>query len=293
MAWLFTPGDETKIERALRASPVRAYLAVVPLSTDDDDALAASYYLDQLYRRMHRPGVYLAVGPSGSIYDAEYLVPRDITLPASVEEESVFDSPGPIASNAPGRILTVLHLIATAPADPQQAVSPTPLYTPGEFSDTGSSSGSPSAAGPIATAGIVSFLFGGPLLALAGFGLVRHARGELAALGRLIAAGNDMNPGWSRACDDYDAGMLVLTPTAEPIDLAAAIVLARDGRLALAWETAAPPPLCLVNPLHGRSVSVLPGAGDAGARVRRAFRPDAVRARGAGVRRLCPGRPPG
>jgi hypothetical protein len=294
MAWLLTTVDETKIERALRASPVRVFLAVVPLNPDDDDALSASYFLDQLFRRMHRPGVYLAVGPSGNIYDAEYLVPRDITL-GSVEEESVFDSPGAIASNTPGRILAVLHLIAASPADPQQAISPTPLYTPGEFDNSGGSSGSPSAAGQIAAAGIASFLFAGPLLTLTGFGLVagarryaanrrgwgdagdpglpagrmprspssswlrRHAQGELAALGQLIATGNDTNPGWSRACDDYDAGKLVLTPTAEQVDLVGAIVLARDGRLAVAWKTAAPPPPCLVNPLHGRSVGDLPG----------------------------------
>jgi hypothetical protein len=293
MAWLFTPGAQAKIVRALQASPVRVFLAALPLNTDD--ALDAPYFLDQLYRRMHRPGVYLAVDPGGNIYDAEYLVPRDIMLPLSVEEESSFD-PGPIAANTPGRILSLLHLIATSPADPQQAISPTPLDTPSEPGTGGGSgdSGSPSAAAQIATAGIVSFLFAGPLLALAGFGIAaggrrytadrrgwgdagdpglpaghmprspsagwlrRHARGELAALGRLIAAGEDTNPGWQRACDGYDAGMLVLTPAAEQVDLAGAIVLARDGRLALAWHTAAPPRPCLVNPLHGRGVSDLP-----------------------------------
>jgi len=295
MAWLFTAGAQTKIVRALRASPVRVFLAALPLNTDDDDALDAPYFLDQLYRRMHRPGVYLAVGPSGNIYDAEYLVPRDIMLPLSVEEESSVD-PGPIAANTPGRILSLLHLIATSPVDPQQAVSPTPLDTPSEPGTGGGSggSGSPSAAAQIATAGIVSFLFAGPLLALVGFGTVaggrrfaadrrgwgdvgdpgrpagrmprspsagwlrRHARGELAALGRLIATGGDTNPGWQRGCDDYDAGMLVLTPEDEQIDLVGAIVLARDGRLALAWQTATPPRPCLVNPLHGRGVSDLP-----------------------------------
>lgn len=93
--------------------------------------------------------------------------------------------------------------------------------------------------------------------------LRRHARGELAELSRLIDAGSDANPGWERALDDYDAGKLVSGDVVgtgsgpDPVDLVGAIVLARDGRMALERQLAAPPPPCLVNPLHGRATTVL------------------------------------
>lgn len=101
--------------------------------------------------------------------------------------------------------------------------------------------------------------------------LRRHARGELAALERLIDGEGDTNPGWERALDDYDAGMLAAGDDAEPVDLAGAIVLARDGRMALELRLEKPPPPCLVNPLHGRATADLsphgldlsPGAGHA------------------------------
>jgi hypothetical protein len=296
MAWMFPAAAEKQIRHALRASPVRAFVAAVPFDIDDSNADYVSYYLDQLYRATHRAGVYLAVGPDGFIYDAEYLVPRDVNLPISVESESATAlQPAQIAANTPQRLLTLVHLIATATADPQQAVSPTPYYTPTPASSGSLTSGSSDTAAVVGAA-TLAFVFAGPLLALAGFGaagtgrrllagrrgwgdngdpgrpadhmpaspstewLRRHAIGELAELGRMIGAPADANPGWQRACDDYDAGKLALTSTSEgreQIDLVGAIVLARDGRLALRWRTAKPPPPCLVNPLHGRSVRVV------------------------------------
>ncbi|MCL2582195.1 MAG: hypothetical protein FWE35_07045 [Streptosporangiales bacterium] len=87
--------------------------------------------------------------------------------------------------------------------------------------------------------------------------LRRHAEGELAELERLIDSGGETNPGWDRALDDYDAGRLAATGDAEPIDLAGAIVLARDGRMALQQRLERPPAPCLVNPLHGRATEAV------------------------------------
>jgi len=42
------------------------------------------------------------------------------------------------------------------------------------------------------------------------------------------------------------------------IHLAGAIVLARDGRMALTWGIDQPPPPCLVNPLHGTADTEIP-----------------------------------
>jgi hypothetical protein len=295
MAWMFPAAAQRQVLRAIRTSPVHVFVVAVPFDIDDDMPDYAGYYLDQLYRQTHQSGVYLSVGPSGFITDAEYEIPRDIALPESVEiEQADSQQQGQIAANTPGRILSLIHAIATSTPDAGAAGSPTPFYTPtAAASGFTLASGGPSAAAPIA-AGIAAFVLAGPLLALTGFGITRagrglaadrrgwgdagdpgtpaghmptspdagwlrrHADGELAALARVIAAGSDASPGWQRACEDYDAGMLARNSRAEPIDLVGAIVLARDGRLALAWGTAQPPPPCLVNPLHGRSVVTLP-----------------------------------
>lgn len=298
MAWMFTPSAQSQISSALRASPVRVFLAVVPFGPDNDGVEYADYFLDQLHRRIGMAGVYLAVGPLGVVYDAEYQVPRDINLPLSVEFGPDSDvEPAQIAANTPGRILRLLRLIATSPADPSAATAPPPVAAPSPLSYPGagalSRSGSGSSAGQIAVAAVLSLLLLGPLLGLGGFAaagagrrlmadrrgwgdngdpglpvgrmpaapstgwLLRHARGELGQLERLIGPGGDVNPGWQRACDDYDVGQLSLTSDPEQIDLVGAIVLAREGRLALTAKTGQPPPPCLVNPLHGRSVGTI------------------------------------
>lgn len=294
MAWLFTPSSKRQVKHALLTSPVRVFLVAAPFNIEGDNSDYADYFLDQVYRRTHRPGVYFAVGPSGLIYDVEYLVPRFISLPTAVEFADTLpvDPPQVVAGNMQKRIQTLLQAIAASPPDAEDASSPTPQYTPDSSQPSGT--GNSSDAGEIVVVAIAAFAFLGPPLALAGYGatgatrrfaagrrgwgdagdpgtpaahipaspstewLRRHARGELNALNGLIAAGSDTNPGWQRACDDYDAGMLVLNSDPGQIDLAGAIVLARDGRLALAWRTAEPPAPCLVNPLHGRSVSTIP-----------------------------------
>lgn len=302
MAWMFTPSAQSQIESALKASPVRVFLAAVPFGPDDDNVDYADYFLDQLYRRMHLAGVYLAVGPSGIVYDTEYLVPRDVTLPLSVEFGPDSDvEPSQIAADTPGRILRLLNVIATSPADPGAATAPPPVPAPSPLgAGPGGAPGSgsqPSAAGDLAWAGVLALVFLGPLLALSGFAvsgagrriaagrrgwgdrgdpgipagrmpaspstawLLRHARGELDELERLIAPAGSQNQGWQRACDGYDAGRLSLNSGPEQIDLVGAIVLAREGRLALRWNTAEPPPPCVVNPLHGRSVRTIAADG--------------------------------
>lgn len=298
MAWMFTPSAQNQISTALRASPVRVFLAAVPFGPDNDGAEYAGYFLDQLHRRIDVAGVYLAVGPLGVVYDAEYQVPRDISLPLSVEFGPVSDvEPAQIAANTPGRILSLLRLIATAPPDPRAATVPPPAPAPSPLSYAGPGalpqSGSGSSAGQIAVAAVLSLILLGPLLALAGLAavgagrrltagrrgwgdngdpglpvgrmpaapstgwLLRHARGELGQLERLIGPGGDVNPGWQRACDDYDVGKLSLTSDPEQIDLVGAIVLAREGRLALTAQTGHPPAPCVVNPLHGRSAGTI------------------------------------
>jgi hypothetical protein len=293
MAWMFTSSQQSQIETALRASPVRVFLAAVPFGPDNDGDDYAGYFLEQLYRRIRVAGVYLAVGPSGTIYDAEYRVPRDIEIPFSVEFAPISDvEPAQRAGDTPGRILRELHVIATAPADRAAATLPPPAPNPlstASPADSGSGSQSSGAGGVVATA-ILSLVLLGPLLALAGYAatgagrrliasrrgwgddgdpgrpvgrmpsapstswLLRRARGELDLLERLIGPGGNANPGWQRACDDYDVGRLSLTSDPDQIDLVGAIVLARDGRLAIAWQTDQPPPPCVSNPLHGRSV---------------------------------------
>ncbi|MBO0803883.1 MAG: hypothetical protein J2P25_12515 [Nocardiopsaceae bacterium] len=316
MAWMFTPAQVKKITTALRKSPVATYVIAVPFNIDeDDDPDYQSYFLDQLHARTHRNGAYLIIGPSGDISDAEYQVPRDISLPIDTETgPDTMTTPAKIAASTPARVISLITDIGTSPPDPRAASTPIPEYSPGEFP-----SGVPTPGmGPVLTApgpsyapviggGIAGLVVVGPLLALIGLGgvragrrgraallgwgdsygdpgtpagrmpaspgyewLLRHARAELAELGRLIAEGGDDGPGYARACDDYDAGMLIVgggegdapatstgTGTGQ-IDLVGAIVLARDGRMALRHGTGEPPSPCLVNPLHGSAAVRFP-----------------------------------
>ena len=76
----------------------------------------------------------------------------------------------------------------------------------------------------------------------------------------MIGEGRDGAAGWARGGDDYEAAMLAAGGEetgagASQIDLVGAIVLARDGRMALKWGIDDPPPPCLVNPLHGTAAT--------------------------------------
>jgi hypothetical protein len=295
MAWLFTPEQTSQLRQALRTAAVPVYILALPFDTDDDSGDYASYFVDHLYQQTHVKGVYLVLGPSGMITDIEYYVPRDIDLPVSVETGPDSDiTSATIAANTAERLLVLVRDIDQSPVDPSAAGPAQALYTPGEFStqDASPSTGS-GGLSSFLVAGVLSLLFLGPLLAMTGLGLARagrgyranlrgwgdsgdpgtpvgrmprspsddwlkrHARGELLALERAMAGQSDVNPGWQRACDDYDSGMLALNSAKEQIDLVGAIVLARDGRLALVWHTAELSRPCLVNPLHGRSIRII------------------------------------
>jgi len=308
MAWIFTAAQVKQVTTALKAAPSRIYVIAVPFNTDEDSADYESYFLDQLYDRTHRDGTYLIFGPPGDIFDAEYQVPRDISLPMNTEfGPDSMTTPAQIAASTPGRLLSLIKLIDSSPADSQAAGMPIPEYSAGEFPsgqplpDLPAVLSEPAASStPIITGGIVGFVLLGPLLTLfclggiragrrgrarrRGWGdtygdpgkpvermpaaphdewLLRRAHGELAELGRMIAASHDGAAGWARGCDDYDAGMLAAAGEeagagAAPIDLAGAIVLARDGRMALKWGIDEPPPPCLVNPLHGTADTDVP-----------------------------------
>ena len=301
MAWLFTPAQVKQLTAALTASPTPVYVVAVPLSLDEDYADYESYFLDQLHERTRRDGTYLIVGPAGSVFDAEYQVPRDISLPFATEDgPAAMTTPAQVAASTPGRLLSLVKLVEASPPDPQAAGTPIPEYSAGQFPRgqplpllPASLSGPASSSAPVITGGVLGFALIGPLLTLFGLGgiragrrglanrrgwgdsygdpgkpvepmpaapgdewLLRHARGELAELARMIGASLDGAAGWARGSDDYAAGTLAAASQEAgaglaQIDLVGAIVLARDGRMALKWGFDQPPPPCLVNPLHG------------------------------------------
>jgi hypothetical protein len=297
MAWMFAPAARARLSAQLAAaasSGTPVYVVAVPLSIPEDSSDYQSYFLDQLYRLDRRDGGYLLVGPSGRIFDAQYRVPRDVTLPFETEfgPESM-TSPAQIAASTPERLITLVRQIAASPADPGAAGLPDPQYSPGQFPGGRPAPDLPAvipytqAAGPspapVILAGLGGLLLAGPLLALGGYAgagarrrlratrlapaepsrqwLRQHAAGELARLSAMIASGDDGNPGWERACDDYDAGKLAAAgpagKEAAQIDLVGAIVLARDGLMALQPGDAEPSPPCQVNPLHGSGTAVI------------------------------------
>ncbi|MFD0690561.1 hypothetical protein [Actinomadura fibrosa] len=86
--------------------------------------------------------------------------------------------------------------------------------------------------------------------------LRRTAAKELERL-RGALPGSEGNPGRRYAVSAYDVAQILFDDAGEdaerPLDLVGAIVLARQGRIALARTTAHPPAPCFVNPLHGEA----------------------------------------
>lgn len=86
--------------------------------------------------------------------------------------------------------------------------------------------------------------------------LPRAARAEVEELAAALAAAQDDsgNPGRDRALACYDAAALLVAERSDRPDLLGALVLAREGRTALADRDPLPRPACQVNPLHGPAV---------------------------------------
>ena len=132
MTWLFTAAQVKQITATLEASPVPIYVIAVPFDDDEDFPDYESYFLDQLYGCTHRNGTFLIIGPSGDIFDAEYQVPRDISLPIATElgpDSAV--TPALIAASTPGRLLSLIKLVDASAVDSQAAGRPAPEYSSG------------------------------------------------------------------------------------------------------------------------------------------------------------------
>jgi hypothetical protein len=91
---------------------------------------------------------------------------------------------------------------------------------------------------------------------LDGSWLHKVAGAEIAQLvAALSATGADPdNPGRDRALACYDAAALLAAEREDRLDLLGAVVLAREGRTALAQRDPLPLPACQVHPLHGPAV---------------------------------------
>ena len=92
---------------------------------------------------------------------------------------------------------------------------------------------------------------------LDGSWLHKVAESEIAELvAGLSAAGADpANPGRDRALACYDAAALLAAERDDRLDLLGAVVLAREGKTALAHRDPLPLPACQVHPIHGPAVS--------------------------------------
>jgi len=91
---------------------------------------------------------------------------------------------------------------------------------------------------------------------LDGSWLHKVAESEIAELvAGLSATGADpANPGRDRALACYDAAALLAAERDDRLDLLGAVVLAREGKTALAHRDSLPLPACQVHPLHGPAV---------------------------------------
>ena len=95
---------------------------------------------------------------------------------------------------------------------------------------------------------------------LDGSWLRKMARSQVAELGAALSAPQDDpdNPGRYRALACYDAAALLAAERTGQLDLIGAIVLAREGRTALADRDPLPLPVCQVHPLHGPAYRLPP-----------------------------------
>ncbi|MGH3242479.1 MAG: hypothetical protein ACRDNL_19035, partial [Spirillospora sp.] len=258
-----------------------------PNPSDSESQGRDDAFLFALHDRSRRDGLYLMVDSYGRLESEAFRVPRDYDF-SSLDK----DAPGaarPAGGERPfeglaERIAARLDGYAAAP--PASPTMPRLYSSPDPFGEENRLRPSePEVAGPLLT----GLLLAGPISAVvlygAGLGVLalrrrgrsgpstverhpraprrpgmrwlrHHAAKELERLRALLGTA-EAERGRPYAVSAFDAAQILYDDAKDDeeraIDLVGAIVLARQGRLALVRNVAAPPVPCLVNPLHGES----------------------------------------
>jgi hypothetical protein len=232
------PAEVRALRSAVRRLPFRAYVVIVPVFRGETGLASGDDLLAVLHDLLGRDGIYLVSDESGifqtaASYGAAVRYPADRVTLAALED--VPRREGPVA-----RARYALELMRTGRRTPdEQGGIPNGLLT--------------------ALAGLAVFT---PLTARwwrrrprpaprlraseAPADVERQARDALAALaGRLESAHSAPDAAFRL----YDAASKAVGEARHPVDWVGALVLAREG--AMAVEGRLSPPPCFFNPLHG------------------------------------------
>ncbi|NDU71059.1 hypothetical protein GWI34_00250 [Actinomadura sp. DSM 109109] len=269
------------------------YVVVIPNPVQSESQGQDDAFLFMLHDRSRRDGLYVMADSHGTLETKAFNVPREGLSPFDEGEEKP-GAARPVDSERPfdglaDRIIRRLERHAAAPSAsptlPRQYSSPDPFgqehtLTPDEPEIQPPLLMGLFLAGPVGA--VVLYWLGLGLLALRRVGraprpadrkkarervpartrpsmrwLRRQGARDLEQL-RLLLAAADGGRGREFAVSAYDAAQILYDDAkddeSKAADLVGAIVLARRGHAALTRDTASPPPPCLVNPLHGRSV---------------------------------------
>ncbi|MEO3827592.1 hypothetical protein [Actinomadura sp. B10D3] len=262
------------------------YVVLMPNPSESESQGDDKAFLHMLRDRTGRDGLYLMVNGRGYLESMAFRVPRRPPYaPLDEGDPGGYEPPDPERpfTGLADRISRHLDGYATAPTaspeTPEMYSTPDPFGKENEFTPAEPEIRSPLLtglllAGPAGAA--VLYWLGIGVLALLGRGdetkvrrsswtsrkpgmrrLRREAAKEVERLNRLLAA-TDKGRGRRYAVSAYDAAQILYDDAKDDenkaIDLVGAIVLARQGQIALTRDIASPPAPCLVNPLHGESV---------------------------------------
>ncbi|GGQ35186.1 hypothetical protein BKA00_002216 [Actinomadura coerulea] len=271
-----------------------AYVVVIPNPSQSESQGRDDAFLFMLHERSRRDGLYVMADGHGNLESEAFNVPRRGRSPwDELDEEDAPGAARPADSERPfdglaDRIVRRLDGYAAAPS-----ASPTMprLYSsPDPFGqETTLTPAEPEIKAPLLTGLLLAGPAAAAVLYWLGLGVLalrrgrtsrspeprqarvyarartrpsmrwlrRHAAKELEALRRLLAAAGGER-GRDYAVSAYDAAQILYDDAkddeSKAIDLVGAIVLARQGQIALVRDVASPPAPCLVNPLHGNSV---------------------------------------
>ncbi|SFP99370.1 hypothetical protein K8Z49_07480 [Actinomadura madurae] len=274
------------IGRTAKLIGTPVYVVVIPNPSESESQGRDRAFLHMLHDRSGRDGLYLMVNGRGYLESVAFRVPR--RLPYSSLDE---DDPGGYEPADPERPFTGLadrisqRLDGYATAPTASPETPELYSTPDPFGKENElTPADPEIQAPLLTGLLLAGPAGAAVLYWLGIGVLallgrrregtevrrrswasrtpsmrrlrREAAKEVARLNRLLAA-TDEGRGRRYAVSAYDAAQILYDDAKDDqdkaIDLVGAIVLARQGRLALDRDLASPPSPCLVNPLHGES----------------------------------------
>ncbi|SNS69789.1 hypothetical protein SAMN05443665_10089 [Actinomadura meyerae] len=289
MAAALDEAGRARVRGAMRSAAdalgAPVYVVVIPNKAESETQGRDDAFLHAIHDRLRRDGLYILVGTSAWFEEEAFGVPRRLYAIDDDRAQSPANPDNKFADLA-DRLAVRLRIIQAAPSStprtPRLYTSPDPFGQEHTVRTV-----EPETKPPFLT----GLLLVGPVAALvlygAGAGAAayrRHRRTprapavesyanapaepsvkwlrrtglkELDRLRDALATAEDDDPGREYAVSAYDVAQILHDDAAEDpdraLDLAGAIVLARQGRAALTRRMAAAPPPCFVNPLHGPS----------------------------------------